>query len=146
MKKLQLIIPFFFFSILIFSCSKTEVAPKTKTDLLTSNVWKLSKVTEVRSNKSTIMFEIGVTKATTRYDFNKVRITFLKEGTFSNINADNGKENGTWKFTNNESQIEIITATKSKANILYLDKIEEGKLNFSEKDGSDAAQYELIPE
>ena len=142
MKKLQ----FIFFSFLIFSCSKTEVIPKTKTDLLSANVWKASKVTEIRSGKTTIIFEKGITSASQRDDLNKVRITFFKDGTFSNINADNGKETGTWKFTNNESQIEINTYTKSKANILYVDKIEEGRLNFTEKDGSDAAQYELIPE
>ena len=75
----------------------------------------------------------------------KLELLFLK-WTFLSINADNGKETGKWKFTNNESQIEINTSTKSKANILYVDKIEEGKLNFTEKDGSDVAQYELIPE
>ena len=142
MKKLQLIL----FSWLIFSCSKTEITPKTKTDLLIANVWKASKVIEIRSGKTTIIFEKGVTSSSTRDDLNKVRISFFKDGTFSNINADNGKDTGTWKFTNNESQIEVNTSTKIKANILYLDKIEEGKLNFTEKDGSDSAQYELIPE
>ena len=146
MKTLQFTVLLFFISILIFSCSKTEVIPKTKTDFLIANVWKASKVTEIRSGKPTIVFEKGITPATSRDDLNKVRITFLRDGTFSNINADNGKETGTWKFTNNESQIEVKTSTKSSVNILYIDKIEEGKLNFSEKDGSDAAQYELIPE
>ena len=146
MKKLQFVSQFLLFSFLVFSCSKTEVIPKTKTDLLSANVWKASKVTEIRSGKTTIIFEKGITSASQRDDLNKVRITFFKDGTFSSINADNGKETGTWKFTNNESQIEINTSTKSKANILYIDKIEEAKLNFTEKDGSDAAQYELIPE
>jgi hypothetical protein len=146
MKKLQLITSLFLISILIFSCSKNEVIPKSKTDFLIANVWKASKVTEIRGGKSTIVFEKGVTPATSRDDLNKVRITFLRDGTFSNINADNGKETGTWKFTNNESQIEVKTSIKSSVNILYIDKIEEGKLNFSEKYGSDAAQYELIPE
>lgn len=146
MKKLQFTASFLFFLIFIFSCSKTEVVPKTKTDFLIANVWKANKITEIRSGKATLIFEKGVTPTTSRDDFNKVRIIFLKDGTFSNINADNGKETGTWKFTNNENQIEIVTSRSSKVNILYVDKIEEGKLNFSEKDGSDAAQYELIPE
>ena len=146
MKKLQFTFQFILFSLLIFSCSKTEVVPKTKTDLLAANVWKANKVIETRSGKITIVFERGITPTTSRDDLNKVRITFFKDGTFSSINADNGKETGKWKFTNNESQIEITTSTKIKANILYVDKIEEGKLNFTEKDGSDAAQYELIPE
>ena len=146
MKKLQFINQLIFLSFMILSCSKTEVIPKTKTDLIITNVWKASKVTEIRSGKTTIVFEKGITSASTRDDLNKVRITFFKDGAFSSINADNGKETGTWKFTNNESQIELNTSTKSKANVLYLDKIEEGKLNFTEKNGSDSAQYELIPE
>ena len=146
MKKLQFTASFLFFLIFIFSCSKTEVVPKTKTDFLIANVWKANKITEIRSGKATLIFEKGVTPTTSRDDFNKVRIIFIKDGTFSNINADNGKETGTWKFTNNENQIEIVTSRSSKVNILYVDKIEEGKLNFSEKGGSDAAQYELIPE
>ena len=146
MKKLQFTASFLFFLIFIFSCSKIEVVPKTKTDLLIANVWKASKVTEVRGGKPTITFERGITPTTSRDDLNKVRINFLKDGTYSSINAGNGKETGMWKLTNNESQIEITTSISSKANILYIDKLEQGKLNFSEKDGSDAAQYELIPE
>ena len=146
MKKLQLITSILFLSIIIFSCSKTEVNPITKTDLLIVNVWKANKVTEVRSGKPIITFERGLTPTTLRDDLNKVRITFSKDGAYSSINADNGKEIGTWKFTNNETQIEIKNSTKSNVNILYIDKIEMGILNVTEKDGSDAAQYDLIPE
>jgi hypothetical protein len=146
MKKLQLITPLFFLSMLIFSCSKTEVIPKTKTDLLIANVWKLTKVTQVSSGKTTVVFERGVTPTTLRDDLGKVRITFFKDGMYSSINADNGKESGTWKFTNNENQIEFINSAKSNSTTLFVDKLEEGKLNFTEKDGSDVAQYESIPE
>ena len=146
MKKLQFTASFLFILIIIFSCSKTEVIPKTKTDLLTANVWKASKVTEIRSGKPTIIFEKGVTPTTSRDDLNKVRVTFFKDGVYSSTNADNGKETGTWKFTNNESQIEITLTSRTKATTLYIDKIEEGKLNVTEKDGSNAAQYELISE
>ncbi len=146
MKKLQFTASFLFLLTFIFSCSKTEVIPKTKTDLLVANVWKASKVIEIRNGKTTIMFEKGVTSSSIRDDLGKVRITFLKDGTFTTINADNGKESGTWKLTNNESQIEINTNSKIKANILYVDKIELGIFNFSEKDGTNSAVYEFIPE
>lgn len=146
MKKLQFTASFLFFLIFIFSCSKTEVIPKTKTDLLTANVWKLSKVTEISNNKNMIMFELGVTKTTARDDFNKVRVSFLKDGTTNQIDGDNLKTIGTWVFTNNETQIETKRGGSTSKFTLYIDKLEEGKLNFTEKDGSDAAQYELIPE
>ena len=146
MKKLQFTASFLFFLIFIFSCSKTEVIPKTKTDLLTANVWKLSKVTEISNNKNMIMFELGVTKTTARDDFNKVRVSFLKDGTTNQIDGDNLKTIGTWVFTNNETQIETKRGGSTSKFTLYIDKLEEGKLNFTEKDGSDAAQYELIPD
>lgn len=146
MKKLQFTASFLFFLIFIFSCSKIEVVPKTKTDLLTANVWKLSKVTEISNNKNMIMFELGVTKTTARDDFNKVRVSFLKDGTTNQIDGDNLKTIGTWVFTNNETQIETKRGGSTSKFTLYIDKLEEGKLNFTEKDGSDAAQYELIPE
>jgi hypothetical protein len=146
MKKLIVVSSFLLSFLLILSCSKTETNPKTKTDLLVANVWRASKVTEIRSGKTTPIFEKGVTPTSARDDLGKVRITFFKDGTFSSINADNGKESGIWKFTNNESQIEINTQTKSKPNILYIDKIDEGIFNFTEKDGSNSAMYEFIPE
>ena len=146
MKKLQFTASFLFFLIFIFSCSKTEVIPKTKTDLLTANVWKLSKVTEISNNKNMIMFELGVTKTTARDDFNKVRVSFLKDGTTNQIDGDNLKTIGTWVFTNNETQIETKRGGSTSKFTLYIDKLEEGKLNFTEKDGSDVAQYELIHE
>ena len=146
MKKLQFIASILFFLIFIFSCSKTEVVPKTKTDLLIANVWKLSKVVEVRSSKNTIIFEKGITSASSRDDFNKVRISFLRDGTTNLIDGDNLKTSGTWIFTNNETQIETQRGNSTSKYTLYIDKLEEGKLNFSEKDGGDAAQYELIPE
>jgi hypothetical protein len=146
MKKITLIFSSFFLFLLICSCSKTEVVPKTKTDLLIANIWKVNKVIEVINSKPVIRFERGVTPTTLRDDLNKVRIAFLKDGTYSGTNADNQKETGIWIFANNETQIETKRASSTSKSTLYIDKLEDGKLNFTEKDGSDAAQYELIPE
>jgi hypothetical protein len=146
MKKLIVVSSFLLSFLLILSCSKTETNPKTKTDLLVANVWKLTKVTESRSGKSIILFEVGVTPSTPRDDFNKVRLSFLKDGTLNLIDGDNIKSTGTWIFTNNETQIETRRANSTSKYTLYIDVLEERKLNFTEKDGSDAAKYESIPE
>lgn len=146
MKKLQLSLFFIFCSLMIFSCSKTEIVPKTNTDLLSANTWKVSKVVQNQNGKSIVYFEKGVTPASARDDFNKVRATFMKNGSVTLIDGDNKSSNGTWTFVNSESQIEIKESTSGKKNTLFVKRLEAGYFNFTEKDGSDSSTYELIPE
>ncbi len=147
MKKYQNIVLSFFCTIIIFSCSKNEVVPtETRNELLIKNVWKANKITEIKNGISVIKFERGVTPSSVRDDLGKVRISFLKDGTYTSINADNGTETGLWKFTNNDFQIEINNTSKNKVNVLYMDTIGPGVFKFSEKDGINSVFYELIPE
>jgi hypothetical protein len=113
---------------------------------LSANTWKVSRVVQNQNGKTTISFEKGVTPPSTRDDFNKVRATFMKNGSVTLIDGDNKSSNGTWAFANSESQIEIKESTSGKINTLFVKKLEKGYFNFAEKDGSDTATYELIPE
>jgi hypothetical protein len=144
MKKLQLLLAISFLISFIFSCTKTEILPKN--ELLTTNAWRLQKVTEVRNGKATVLFEKGINAIIPRDDFNKVRMSFLVNGTINFIDGNNVQTTGTWALKNNDSQIEMKRSNSNKTYILYIDKLEDKVFNFTEKEVSNSMQYELIPE
>jgi PBP1b-binding outer membrane lipoprotein LpoB len=144
MKKLQLLLTISFLISFIFSCSKTEVL--LKNELLTTNTWRLQKVTEIRNAKATVLFEKGINAIIPRDDFNKVRMSFLVNGTVNFIDGNNVLTTGTWALKNNENQIEMKRSNSSKTYILYIDKLEDKVFNCNEKESSNSVQYEFIPE
>jgi ribosomal protein S4E len=144
MKKLQLFLALFFQISLILSCSKSEILPKS--ELLTTNVWRLQKVTEIQNGKTSVLFKKGKNAIIPRDDFNKVRMSFSINGTTNFIDGNNVQTTGTWVLKNNESQIEMKRNNSSKIYILYIDKLEDKVFNCTEKDASNSMQYELIPE
>ncbi len=130
-------------SILIFSCKKTEdvvVLPETKTDILTANVWKANKAYTITNGVPKLIFERGITPASDRNDLNKFRLTFLKDGTTTSIDADGVKGKTVWKFANNETQLLIGDLDKQSA--WQVNKLETGFFDYSESN----YKIELVPE
>jgi hypothetical protein len=143
MKNLKIISLFIIFSIVTFSCKKTEevvVIPKTKTEILTANVWKSNKAFSITNGVSKLIFERGVTPASDRNDLNKFRLTFLKDGTTTSIDADGVKGKTIWKFANNETQ--LLIGDIDKQSTWQVSRLEVGYFDFSES----SYKIELIPE
>jgi hypothetical protein len=143
MKNLRAISCFIIFSFVTLSCKKTEdvvVLPKTKTDILTANVWKANKAYTITNGVSKLIFERGITPASDRNDVNKFRLTFLKDGTTTSIDADGVKGKTIWKFANNETQ--LLIGDIDKQSIWEVNKLETGFFDYIES----SYKVELIPE
>jgi hypothetical protein len=146
MKKIKFASIFIFLITILSSCKKTEETPKTKIEILTANVWKFNKVYSNSGGFTRQIFERGVTLPTLggRNDLNKVRFTFLKDGTINSIDADGVKGSSLWKFMLNDTQ--ILIGENGKEVIFSISKLEIGHLDYTEKDGSDIIQIETVPE
>jgi hypothetical protein len=117
MKKIFLI----FLAFAFFGCSETEVvSPETKTDLLTKNSWVITKYTITTISKSIDVYTKGGSMNLANYE--KYKATLLKNGELTIVDENGISKSGTWKFINNETQIQ------TSYNILNIDLLEDGKL------------------
>jgi hypothetical protein len=143
MKNFKIISLFIVLTIASLGCKKIEevvIIPKTKTEILTANVWKANKAYSITNGVSKLIFERGITPASDRNDMNKFRLTFLKDGTTTSIDADAVKGKTIWKFANNETQ--LLIGDVDKQSTWQVSRLETGYFDFSES----SYKIELIPE
>jgi hypothetical protein len=143
MKNFTIIPIIIIFSIILFSCKRTEevvVIPKTKIEVLTSNVWKANKAYSIINGVSKLVFERSITPASDKNDLNKFRLTFLKDGTITSIDADGVKGKSIWKLANNETQ--LLIGDIDKQSIWQVNRLDSGYFDYSES----SYKIELIPE
>ena len=108
-----------------------EVKPPTKTEILTAKAWQYNEVQNKSENITKVAFSkianpiIGINS-----DYAKTTITYKIDGsTEKNING--GIQKATWKFLNNETQIET-TSTDGKLKLLYsIDLLTKDNLNLT---------------
>ncbi len=111
-------------TLFLLNCTKNEsVSPETKTDILTKNSWIMGKYAISTISKSIDVYVKGGSKNLGNYD--KYQATFLSNGQVTIIDENGVSKIGTWKFINNETQIQ------TSFNILNIDLLESGKLVLS---------------
>ncbi len=122
---MKITIPFVLLLFTFLGCSKTEseVSPKTPTDLLTKNSWIMNKYVISTISKSIDVYAKGGTSNLANFD--KYKVTMLKNGELTIVDEKGISKSGTWKFINNETQIQ------TSYNILNIDLLEDGKLVLS---------------
>lgn len=108
-----------------------EVKPPTKTEILTANSWQYNEVQIKGGSVTKIVFSkvaspiIGINS-----DYAKTTITYKTNGS-AEKNVGGGIEKVTWKFLNNETQIET-TSADGKLKLLYnIDLLTKDNLNLT---------------
>ena len=131
--------------ILVIGCKASEEL-KTRTDIITANVWKCNKITSNSGGFLRRIFERGITPPTIngQNDEYNFRLTFFKDGTFTSINNDKVKGTGIWKFINSETQFSV--GEQGKEIIFLIDRLEKGEFIYVEKYVGEDIRIELIPE
>ena len=108
-----------------------EVEPPTKTELLTAKAWQYNEVQIKGGSVTKIAFSkiadpiIGISS-----DYAKTTVTYKTDGS-TEKNVNGGIEKSTWKFLNNETQIET-TSMDGKQKFLYtIDLLTKDNLNIT---------------
>ena len=128
------------FAIILQSCDErinpiqnvpAEVKPPTKTELLTANAWQYNEVQIKGGSVTKVAFSkianpvIGISS-----DYAKTTVTYKTNGS-TEKNVNGGIEKSTWKFLNNETQIET-TSLDGKLKLLYtIDLLTKDNLNIT---------------
>ncbi len=124
--------------LLVFSllaCKEDQlgtVTPKTKTENLTSTVWQVQSATA--SGGLVVVYSRD--QANNGYDLSKVRLSFKANGTVTAIdNNGNTSSNGTWKFTTNETIVEItgVNVAGLSSGSLTVIQLTDKNFDFSSK-------------
>ena len=108
-----------------------EVKPPTKMEILTANSWQYNEVQIKGGSVTKVAFSkianpiIGINS-----DYAKTTVTYKVNGSFEK-NVNGGIEKATWKFLNNETQIET-TSIDGKLKLLYsIDLLSKDNLNLT---------------
>lgn len=108
-----------------------EVKPPTKTDILTANAWQYNEFQIKGGSVTKVVFSkianpiIGINS-----DFAKTTMTYKANGAVEK-NISGSVEKLTWKFLNNETQIETTTSD-GKIKLLYnIDLLTKDNLNIT---------------
>lgn len=130
------------FSLTLISCEKdndtdtTTTTPKTKTELLTSKTWLYDEYFRNYNSSNTILYyKRDKTNNLINLDIN--RVTFRADGTYTELNETGTTLNGTWKFLNNESQIQVASSAGTYTSlIIKLDEDEFYWLDTNTSNGT----------
>jgi hypothetical protein len=124
MKKLLL---FLSLTLLLCNCKKTEaVSPALKAETLTKQVWKISKYVIGTPARQTVQYSKDGTG--TFFDISKITFTFKSDGTLIDTDYLGNPTNQTWKFVNNDTQIELKNTTTGTINIVNVDALDDSQL------------------
>jgi len=130
--------------VLTVSCKKekTESKPKTKTELLTSKTWMYDEYFRNYNSANTVLYyKRG--KANNLINMNAQRSNFKADGTYTEILANGAPASGTWKFLNNETQIQVNTPVGIfVSNIVLLD---ENHFHWYEPNADNGTFGKMIP-
>ena len=108
-----------------------EVQPPTKTEIITANPWQYNEVILKGGSVTKVAYSkianpiIGINS-----DYAKTTLTYKANGSVEK-NVNGGIEKATWKFVNNETQIET-TSLDGKLKLLYsVDLLTKDNLNLT---------------
>ncbi|MFY7890147.1 MAG: hypothetical protein ACOVOW_14630 [Spirosomataceae bacterium] len=114
----------------ISSCKKSDASPKSKTEYLTAVEWYIQSANSVGG----LVVVYDRSSSGNLYDLSKVRLQFQADGKVKGIdNNGNSSNSGTWKFSNNETQIEISNFNFAglSLGIANIDLLDATHFNFS---------------
>jgi hypothetical protein len=125
---------------LTIGCSKKNTP--SKTELLTAKTWVYDEYfRNYNSSSAVLLYKNG--KSNNILDLSKNQVTFSKDGTYSEINEMGILLNGTWKFLNNESAIEVRNVSGTfVSNILMLNS---SKFEWLDPISSNGTLGRMIP-
>ena len=135
-----LILTLIIFAIFLQSCDErinptqivsVEVKPPTKTEILTANAWQYNEVQVKGGSVTKVLFsKIANPIVGINTDYAKTTLKYKADGSAEkNVNGGIGKI--TWKFLNNETQIETTTID-GKLKLLYsIDLLTKDNLNLT---------------
>ncbi len=133
------------------SCKTSDTNPKSKTEYLTGTEWYIQSATTAGG----LLIVYDRSSSANTLDLSKVRLQFQADGKVKGIdNNGNSSNSGTWKFLNNETQIEISNfnfagISLGVANIDLLDATHfnfNGSADLSSRGyGIVQAQIKLVP-
>lgn len=114
----------------LFACSKTDsVSPISKSELLTKQVWKITKYVIGTPTKQTVQLSTDGTLYL--QDISKISFTFKSDGSFSDTDyLGTAYPNQTWKLLNNDTQIEFKNNNLGTTNILSIEALDETNLTL----------------
>ncbi len=116
-----------------FSCKKDDnIVVKTKTENITSTIWQVQSA----SASGGLVVVYTRDQANNGYDLSKVRLSFKTDGKVTAIDTNgNTSSNGTWKFTNNETSIEItdVNIAGISSGTLTVIQLTDKNFDFSSK-------------
>lgn len=105
---------FFFSLVTLFSCEKNipdPVDPTTPLEqLLTAKVWKYNEYfTQYSQQSATVSYKIG--KPSNQKNLSPNRVSFKTDKTYYEVTESGDTLRGTWRFLNNETQLEVKNPT-----------------------------------
>ena len=146
MKPLNLIC-LLFFTVCFFSCKKDTVTntptTKTKLDYLTAHTWKYDEYFRgYNSTTPTLYYKTGRTN--NYLDLSLNRVTFRTDGTYTEITETGSTLNGTWKFLNNETQVQVTNSVGTFTSSIVI--LDDTKYHWFDSFNSNGTFGEMIPQ
>lgn len=133
------------FSVFIFNgCTKDDNendTPKTKTELLTAHPWRYFEYfRNYNSSSTSVHYKRGKTNNLINLDNNLV--TYRTDGTYTEVNETGQTLNGTWRFLNNETVVEVVNSMGTfSSTIMKLDEEEYYWYSSTLSNGTYGKQY-----
>jgi hypothetical protein len=92
------------FVFLALACGSEET-PKTKTELLSGNIWVVEKAQFIADGALLNVFERGASN--NLFDASKFEFIIKKDNTATIVDANGATTNGTWKLTADETVVSL---------------------------------------
>lgn len=133
-------------SIIFFSCKKEKdepAKPKTKTELLTARTWMYDEYFRSYNNSNTILYyKRGKSNNLLNYD--QSRNTYRADGTYTEITSNGSSLSGTWRFLNNEVQIQVVNSFGTYTSTIMA--LDEGRFYWLEPNADNGTYGKMIPQ
>ena len=136
-----------FFIVFVSSCKKDSVTntptTKTKIEILTSHTWMYDEYFRFYNGTTpTLYFKKGRTN--NYLDLTLNRVTFRTDGTYTEITETGSTLNGTWKFLNNETQVQVVNSVGTFTSTIII--LDDTKYHWFDPINSNGTFGEMIPQ
>lgn len=130
---------------LIVSCKKNKGSdqPKTNMELLTSKTWIYDEYFTNYNSSNTIL-AYKRTKANNSINLSANRTKYNTDGTVSEINQNGQSVPGTWKFLNNDTQIQVINSVGTFTSTII--SLNENSLIWYDQSANGGTYGKMIPQ
>jgi len=125
MKRIHLVF-YLLIALLAIACSKSSTDP-SKTDML-ARTWQVDEAIFQQAAITATAYKKGA--SSNLADFSKLRLTFNSNGTLSSTDEGGVSSQGTWKFLNSETQLEIKEGT-DPAQVFTIGRLSTSNLDVS---------------